>query len=83
MTMSIEDFIKHQKVSGALTLEDHQYLDLRDVEEIIKELRREPKLQKLKRLADAMYHAAIYLTTDASHLRKAMDEYHQFIINEL
>lgn len=43
----------------------------------------EPKLQKLKKLADAMYTAAQYLTTDASHLRKAMDEYYQFIINEL
>ena len=43
----------------------------------------EPKLQKLKRLADAMYTAAQNLTTDASHLRKAMEEYHQFIINEL
>lgn len=41
----------------------------------------EPKLQKLKQLADAMYTAAQYLTTDASHLRKAMDEYHQFIID--
>jgi hypothetical protein len=40
----------------------------------------EPKLQKLKKLADGMYHAAQYLTTDASQLRKAMDEYHQFII---
>ena len=40
----------------------------------------EPKLQKLKKLADAMYHAAQYLTTDASQLRKAMEEYHQFII---
>ena len=40
----------------------------------------EPKLQKLKKLADGMYRAAQYLTTDASHLRKAMDEYHQFII---
>ena len=40
----------------------------------------EPKLQKLKKLADAMYHAAQYLTTDSSHLRKAMEEYHQFII---
>lgn len=40
----------------------------------------EPKQQKLKKLADAMYHAAQYLTTDASHLRKAMEEYHQFII---
>jgi hypothetical protein len=40
----------------------------------------EPKLQKLKKLADDMYHAAQYLTTDASHLRKAMDEYQQFVI---
>jgi hypothetical protein len=27
-----------------------------------------------------MYHAAQYLTTDASHLHKAMDEYQQFVI---
>ena len=43
----------------------------------------EPKLSKLKKLADAMYTAAQNLTTDASHLRKAMEEYHQFIINEI
>ncbi len=43
----------------------------------------EPKLSKLKKLADAMYTAAQNLTTDASHLRKSMEEYHQFIINEL
>ena len=40
------------------------------------------KLTKIKKLADAMYYAAQYLTTDASHLRKAMDEYHKFIIHE-
>ena len=40
------------------------------------------KLEKLKKLADAMYYAAQHLTTDASRLHKAMDEYHQFIINE-
>lgn len=40
------------------------------------------KLEKLKKLADAMYYAAQYLTTDASRLHKAMDEYHQFIIHE-
>ena len=40
------------------------------------------KLEKLKKLADAMYYAANYLTTDASRLHKAMEEYHQFIINE-
>ena len=40
------------------------------------------KLEKLKKLADAMYYAAKYLTTDASRLHKAMDEYHKFIIHE-
>lgn len=38
------------------------------------------KLVKLKKLADAMYDAAQYLTTDASRLHKAMNEYNQFIV---
>lgn len=42
----------------------------------------ENKLLKLRKLADAMYYAANYLTTDASRMHKAMEEYHQFIINE-
>ena len=40
------------------------------------------KLENLKKLADAMYYAAQHLTTDASMLHKAMEEYHKFIINE-
>lgn len=40
------------------------------------------KLEKIKKLADAMYDAAFNMTTDASLLRKAMDKYNQFIINE-
>ena len=40
------------------------------------------KLTKAVKLANAMYHAAQYLTTDASRLHKAMDEYHKFIIHE-
>lgn len=40
------------------------------------------KLEKLKKLADVMYYAAQQLTTDASRLHKAMDEYHEFIIHE-
>ena len=40
------------------------------------------KLIKIKSLADKMYYAAFNMTTDASLLRKAMDDYHQFIINE-
>lgn len=37
------------------------------------------KLLKLRKLADAMYYAAQHLTTDASRLHKAMDEYHKFV----
>ena len=40
------------------------------------------KLKEITKLADAMYYAAFNLTTDASRLKKAMDEYHQFIIQE-
>lgn len=40
------------------------------------------EVEKIKKLADAMYYAAQNLTTDASRLHKAMDEYHKFIIYE-
>lgn len=40
------------------------------------------KLERMKKLADGMYYAAQYLTTDASRLHKAMEDYHQFIITE-
>jgi hypothetical protein len=36
----------------------------------------------MKELGQAMYNAAQYLTTDASRLRKAMEEWHKFIIQE-
>ena len=42
----------------------------------------EPKQKKLVKLADTMYYAAQQMSTDASRLRKAMEEYHQFIIHE-
>lgn len=42
----------------------------------------EQLIKNLIRLADAMYDAAQYLTTDASRLHKAMEDYHQFVINE-
>lgn len=41
------------------------------------------KLEKIKVLADAMYNAAFNITTDASRLKKAMYDYHQFVIQEL
>lgn len=37
----------------------------------------------LEKLGFTIEKVAQNLTTDASHLRKAMEEYHQFIINEL
>lgn len=40
------------------------------------------KLIKIKSLADKMSDTAFNMTTNASLLKKAMDEYHQFIINE-
>lgn len=43
----------------------------------------EQLIKNLIRLADAMYYAGQNLTTDASRLRKAMDDYHQFVINNL
>ena len=41
------------------------------------------KLTKLKQLADAMYEAALNMSTDASRLKKAMRDYRQFVISEL
>jgi len=38
----------------------------------------EEKLSKAVKLADAMYYAAQQLTTDASHLRKAMEAWWNF-----
>ena len=40
------------------------------------------KLEKIKELADKMYSRMAYLTSDTRPIRQAMDEYHQFIINE-
>ena len=39
------------------------------------------KLDKVIKLADAMYNAAFNMTTDASLLSKAMEDYYQFIIH--
>ena len=38
---------------------------------------------KLKQLADSMYEAAQMMSTDASRLHKAMQDYRYFVINEL
>ena len=38
----------------------------------------EEKLSKAVKLADAMYYAAQMLSTDASHLKKAMEDWWNF-----
>lgn len=45
----------------------------------------EEKLEKIKKLADAMYYAAANLGPtigSGEHLRKTMEDYHKFIIHE-
>ena len=41
------------------------------------------KLIKIRHLADAMYESAQMMSTDASRLRKAMQDYRHFVIYEL
>ena len=41
--MSVEEFIQHQAVSGCLTMEDRQYLELRDVQKVIQMAREEER----------------------------------------
>ena len=41
------------------------------------------KLEKAVKLGQAMYTAVQYLATDASRLKKAMNDWHQFIISKL
>lgn len=65
----VEDMIK--------TAEDHAYSYFMRSESM------KEKLSKLKKLADAMYHEAQYLTTDASRLHKAMEDYRNYTICEL
>ena len=40
------------------------------------------KLEKIKRLADDMYNKMAYLTSDTRPIRKAMEDYHSFIVHE-
>lgn len=42
----------------------------------------EEKINKLKKLGNDMYTAAQSLMSDASRLHKAMEAWHQFIIQE-
>jgi hypothetical protein len=46
--MTIEEFIKHQAVSGCLAMEDKQYLELRDVEKVL-QMEREALQKGLER----------------------------------
>lgn len=68
--------------------EDAEYIRKEIVDEMLnqaflKSQKLRKKLSKLRELAGNMYHAAQYLTTDASKLHKTMEEYRQYVINEL
>lgn len=70
------EYIRKDIVDDMLkTAEDHAYF-------AGSEAMRE-KLDKIKELADNMYYAAQYLTTDASKLHEAMKQYRYFTIYEL
>ena len=74
------ELVSIQESTGTEVISYHEWLTpeqaLRAVE------MSEEKLKKAVELADAMYDAAFNLTTDASQLHKAMDDYHHFIIHE-
>lgn len=46
--MSVGEFIQHQAVSGCLTMEDRQYLELHDVERVIQMVREEERNKTTK-----------------------------------
>lgn len=70
------EYIRKDIVDDMLiTAEDQAYLA---GQETMKE-----KLTKLEEMADKMYYAAQYLTTDASKLRKAMRDYWRYVVYEL
>ena len=48
MSISIEEFIQHQAVSGCLTMKDRQYLELRDVQKVIQMVREEERNKTTK-----------------------------------
>ena len=43
----------------------------------------EEKFTKIRQLADAMYYSMQNLTTDTTRIRKAMQDYRNFVIYEL
>lgn len=68
--------------------EDAEYIRKEIVDEMLNQAfledqKLKKKLFKLRELAGNMYNAAQYLTTDASRLHKAMEEYRQYVINGL
>ena len=77
--MTAEVYIAEKQVSLPGHWGTIEVISSADALEAVKMVRRD--MNHLKRLADAMYWAAQYLTTDASRLQKAMEEYHQFIIH--
>lgn len=85
-----DDTIEDYWVLNNLTkCEDAEYIRKDKVNEMLNQAFLEgqkvikEKLTKLEEMADKMYYAAQYLTTDASKLRKAMRDYWYYVVYEL
>lgn len=75
--------IEHKAITDFDDENPHVTIYLDDLTDLVDEIReRNGKMwSELFMKANAMYSAAQYLSTDASQLHKAMEDYHQFIIN--
>ena len=80
--MTKEEFEREQKFTTDFIEKNNRIPTYSDAIEYGRESMKE-KLTKLEEMADKMYYAAQYLTTDASKLRKAMRDYWHYVVYEL
>ena len=80
--MTKEEFEREQEFTTDFIEKNNRIPTYSDAIEYGRESMKE-RLTKLEELADKMYYAAQYLTTDASKLRKAMRDYWHYVVYEL
>ena len=80
--MTKEEFDREQEFTTDFIEKNNRIPTYSDAIEYGRESMRE-KLTKLEELADKMYYAAQYFTTDALKLRKAMRDYWHYVVYEL
>ena len=81
-SMTKEEFEREQEFTTNFIEKNNRIPTYSDAIEYGRESMKE-RLTKLEELADKMYYAAQYLTTDASKLHEAMKQYRYFTIYEL